>query len=100
MDCFGPFYVKERRKKLKRYGLILTCMCSRAVHIEMLDDLTTDAFINALHSFIAIRGKVRQLKSDQGTNFVGARREFTEALKEMDQEELKEQVGCEFIMNT
>ena len=99
MDCFGPFYVKEGRKELKRYGLLLTCMCSRAVHVEMLDDMTTDAFINALRSFIAIRGKVRQIRSDQGTNFVGARREFAEALKEMDQEELK-QLGCEFIMNT
>ena len=99
MDCFGPFYIKEGRKELKRYGLLLTCMCSRAVHIEMLDDLTTDAFINALRSFIAIRGKVRQIRSDQGTNFVGARREFAEALKEMDQEELKE-LGCEFVMNT
>ncbi|KAL7849158.1 hypothetical protein SRHO_G00207810 [Serrasalmus rhombeus] len=99
MDCFGPFYIKERRKELKRYGLLLTCMCSRAVHIEMLDDLTTDAFINALRSFIAIRGMVRQIRCDQGTNFVGARREFAEALKEEDQEKLKE-LGCEFIMNT
>ncbi|XP_037400478.1 uncharacterized protein LOC119265102 [Pygocentrus nattereri] len=99
MDCFGPFYIKEGRKELKRYGLLLTCMCSRAVHIEMLDDLTTDAFINALRSFIAIRGMVRQIRCDQGTNFVGARREFAEALKEEDQEKLKE-LGCEFIMNT
>ena len=89
MDCFGPFYIKEGRKELKRYGLLLTCMCSRAVHIEMLDDLTTDAFINALRSFIAICGTVRQIRCDQGTNFVGARREFIDALTEMDQEELK-----------
>ncbi|XP_066553505.1 uncharacterized protein LOC136721589 [Amia ocellicauda] len=99
MDCFGPFHIKEGRKELKRYGLLLTCMCSRAVHIEMLDDLTTDAFINALRSCIAIRGIVRQIRCDQGTNFVGARREFIQALKEMDQEELKE-LRCEFIMNT
>ncbi len=72
IDCFGPFYVKEARKELKKYGLIFTCMCSRAIHIEMLDDLTTDAFINALRGFIAIRGHVRQLRCDQGTNFVGA----------------------------
>ncbi len=99
MDCFGPFYIKEGRKELKRYGLLFTCMCSRAVHVEMLDDLSTDAFINALRTFIAIRGRVRQLRSDQGTNFVGARREFAEALKEMNPEYLKE-FGCEFIMNT
>ena len=99
MDCFGPFYIKEERKELKRYGLLLTCMCSRAIHIEMLDDMTSDAFINALRSFIAIRGAVRQIRCDQGTNFVGARREFAEAFREMDQEELKER-GCEFIFNT
>lgn len=99
IDCFGPFYIKERRKELKRYGLLLTCMCSRAVHIEMLDDLTTDAFINALRSFIAIRGAVRQIRCDQGTNFVGARREFAEALIQMDEDQLKE-LGCEFVMNT
>lgn len=62
MDCFGPFYVKDGRKEQKRYGL--TCMCSRAIHIEVLDDLTTDAFLNALRCFIAIRGNVRQLRSD------------------------------------
>ncbi len=73
MDCFGPFYIKEGRKELTRYGLLFTCMCSRAVHVEMLDDLSTDAFINVLRTFIAIRGPVRQLRSDQGTNFVGAR---------------------------
>lgn len=98
MDCFGPFYIKEGRKELKRYGLLFTCLCSRAVHIELLDNLSTDAFLNSLRAFIALRGNVRQLQSDQGTNFVGARREFLEAVKEMDQECLK-QLGCEFVMN-
>lgn len=99
MDCFGPLCVHEGRRELKRYGLLFTCLCSRAVHIELLDDMTTDAFINVLCAFIALRGNVRQLQSDQGTNFVGARREFLEAIQEMDQECLK-QLGCEFVMNT
>ncbi|XP_022523726.2 uncharacterized protein LOC111191896 [Astyanax mexicanus] len=98
IDCFGPFYVKEARKELKKYGLLFTCMCSRAIHIEMLDDLTTDAFINALRTFIAIRGHVRQLRCDQGTNFVGAKREFLNAMKDLNHEQLKTH-GCEFIMN-
>lgn len=99
IDCFGPFYVKDGRKELKRYGLLFTCMCSRAIHIEMLDDLTTDMFINALRAFIAIRGHVRQLRCDQGTNFVGAKGEFLNAMKDFDHEQLK-QYGCEFVMNT
>lgn len=98
MDCFGPFHIKEGRKELKHYGLLFTCLCSRAVHIELLDDLSTDAFLNSLRAFIALHGNVHQLQSDQGTNFVGARCEFLEAVKEMDQECLK-QLGCEFVMN-
>ena len=73
MDRFGPFYTKLGRKENKRYSLIFTCLSSRAVHLELLEDLTTDAFINGLRCFIAIRGAVRQIKSDQGTNFVGSK---------------------------
>ncbi|KAI2647804.1 Gypsy retrotransposon integrase-like protein 1 [Labeo rohita] len=88
MDCFGPFLCKQGRKEHKRYGLIFTCFSSRAIHIEMLEDLTTDAFINALRCFIAIRGAVREIRSDQGTNFVGAKNELTKALEELDKERL------------
>ncbi|XP_034058377.1 uncharacterized protein LOC117537302 isoform X2 [Gymnodraco acuticeps] len=98
IDCFGPFIVKEGRKEVKRYGLLFTCLCSRAVHIETLDDLTTDAFMNALRTMVAIRGPVRQLRCDQGTNFIGAKREFSELLKGMDQERQRA-IGCEFVMN-
>jgi len=51
-------------------------MASRAIHLEILDDMTTDAFINALRCLIAIRGPIRQLRSDRGTNFVGAFKEL------------------------
>ncbi len=98
IDCFGPIYIKEGTKELKRYGLLLTCLCSRAIHLEMIDDMTTDSFINALRAFIAIRGNVRQLRCDQGSNFVRARREFGELMKGMDQERVKA-LGCEFLMN-
>ena len=87
VDCFGPFMVKEGRKEVKRYGLLFTCLCSRDVHIETLDDLSTDAFMNALWVLIAIRGPVRLSRCDQGTNFMGARREFLELMKDMDQEQ-------------
>ena len=102
MDCFGPFIVREGRKDLKRYGVIFTCMSSRAVHIEELDDMTTDAFINALRCFIAIRGPVQQLRSDQGSNFVGARNELASALKELHGDKIQSYLTknrCDFIMN-
>ena len=102
MDCFGPFIVREGRKDLKRYGVIFTCMNSRAVHIEELDDMTTDAFINALRCFIAIRGPVQQLRSDQGSNFVGARNELASALKELHGDKIQSYLTknrCDFLMN-
>lgn len=67
---------------MKRYGLIFTCMTIRAVHLEILPSLTTDAFINALRRFICRRGKPKRLVSDNGTNFVGAYRELGVALRE------------------
>ena len=42
MDVFGPFYIKEGRKTLKRYGLIFTCLASRAVHLETLNSMEAD----------------------------------------------------------
>ena len=102
MDCFGPFIVREGRKDLKRYGVIFTSMSSHQVHIEELDDMTTDAFINALRCFIAIRGPVQQLRSDQGSNFVRARDELASALKKLDSYKIKSYLTkscCDFIMN-
>ena len=89
VDYFGPFIVKNGRTELKRYGVLFTCLASRAIHLEIANSLETDSFINALRRFISRCGPIHQLRSDQGTNFVGARKELTQALAEMDQEKLK-----------
>eukprot|EP00057_Strongylocentrotus_purpuratus_P004676 XP_003729220.2 PREDICTED: uncharacterized protein LOC100890809 [Strongylocentrotus purpuratus] len=99
VDCFGPWIIKEGRKELKRYGLLFTCMASRGVHIEVLNSLTTDAFINALRRFISVRGPVRQLRCDRGTNFVGAEAEFRRCA-ESSKDRVKDfllREGCDFI---
>ena len=54
----------------------------------MLDDMSTDALINSLRCFIAIRGAVTQIRCDRGSNFIGARNEFVAAEKEMDKSRL------------
>lgn len=96
LDYFGPFLVKEGRKEVKRYGLLFTCLCSRGVRVETLDDMTSDALMNVLRMLNATRGPVHQLRCDQRTNFIGARREFSELLKGMDPERQRA-IGCEFV---
>ncbi len=91
-------YISNKEKRSLRDMVFYFPVYSRAIHLEMIDDMTTDSFINALRAFIAIRGNVCQLRCDLGSNFVGARREFGELMKGMDQERVKA-LGCEFLMN-
>ncbi|XP_068676501.1 uncharacterized protein [Montipora foliosa] len=92
---FGPFRMKEGRKELKRYGVLFTCLSSRAVHIETANSLETNSFLNALRRFIARRGPVREIRSDRGTNIVGAEKELKKALDGIDHSIIQESPRCE-----
>ena len=78
IDYFGPLTVKQGRRTRstdgtsKRYGAIFTCLSTRAVHIELVGNLSTDNFILALRQFISRRGHPKNIFSDNGTNFTGA----------------------------
>ncbi|XP_053686825.1 uncharacterized protein LOC128736374 [Sabethes cyaneus] len=89
IDYFGPMSVLVSRRTEKRWGVLFTCMTTRAVHIEIAYSLTTDSCILALRNFIARRGPPLEIISDRGTNFIGASRELREALKGFDDEKLK-----------
>ena len=66
---FGPFLGRRGRSLVKRYGVIFTCLAIWAVHIEIAHSLDTDSFLLALRRFIARRGQVREIYSDNGSNF-------------------------------
>lgn len=77
VDVFGPWQIVTRKTcgavaHRKRWAVLFTCMTTRAVHIEVLEDLSSSCFINSLRRFVAIRGPVKKFRSDRGTNFVGA----------------------------
>ena len=90
VDMFGPFVIKVRRTYVKMYVGLFTCLSSRAVHMESTASMETDAFILMLRRVIARRGNIRTMRSDNGTNFVGADNELTKALKELDHERINE----------
>ena len=77
IDYCGPFYIKERRdrnrRKIKIYAAIFVCLATKAVHIELVSDLTTDAFLAALRRFISRRRHCATILTNNGTNFVGAK---------------------------
>ena len=76
LDLFGPYTVRDvvrRRVKKKVWGMIFSCMASRAIHADLVEDLSTESFLKTYQRFTALRGHPRKLWSDQGTNFVGAR---------------------------
>ncbi|XP_062579354.1 uncharacterized protein LOC134241304 [Saccostrea cucullata] len=82
VDTFRPWEIVTRKTRggsanSKRWAILFTCLTSRVVHIELVEDMSSPTFINALRRFIAIRGKVREFRSDRGTNFVGS----TDALR-------------------
>ncbi|CAC5413327.1 unnamed protein product [Mytilus coruscus] len=82
VDYFGPFEVKQRRCRIKRYGVIFTCLSSRAIHMEVAASLDTSSYINVLRRFIARRGRVEKIRPDKGTNFIGVELELKSALSE------------------
>ena len=83
VDFFGNFYVKRGRSRVKKYGVLFTCLATRAVHIEVADSMSTDSFICALRRFVSRRGDVRVLRSDRGTNFTGADRELRDEVRKL-----------------
>ena len=101
--CFGPFLVKEGRRTTKKYGMLITCIASRAVHIEVLDDMSTDAFLSGIRCVVAIRGPIQSIRCDRCTNFVGATRELKAVLQELNEKDIYDILlskQCEFVFNS
>ena len=80
MDYGGPFVLKETRRRnsrtTKAYLALFIRMSTKAVHLEMVSDLSTDAFLASLDRFVSRRGVPSDIYSDNGTNYVGAARQL------------------------
>lgn len=80
VDYCGPVRVKVKPGRtnviLKAYICVFICLVTRAVHLELVSDMTTQAFIAAFRRLVARRGRVKEIVSDHGSNFVGAHNEF------------------------
>ena len=78
LDLFGPYLVHDgistRRTKASKkvWVLLVTCLVSRAIHVEVLPYLDTHSLQLGLRRFYSVRGTCKTIKSDRGSNLVGA----------------------------
>ena len=72
LDYFGPITVKIGRKTIKRWVLLLTCMATRAVHLEVVHSMDNSSLLMAIQRFIDRRGKPAMMRSDNGKSFVSS----------------------------
>ncbi|KAL2093037.1 hypothetical protein ACEWY4_010349 [Coilia grayii] len=89
VDYFAPVEVKKGRGRVKRYGVLFTCLPSRAVDLEVAYALYTYSCINAMWRFMCRRGQISHLISDNGTNFIRAERELREAVSNLDHSKIQ-----------
>lgn len=86
VDYAGPILIKDgfgrSKKTIKSYIALFVCLATKAIHLELVCDLSSDTFLSALKRFISRRGNVSDMYSDNGTNFVGANNEL-QKLKEL-----------------
>ena len=82
-DCFVPASIKQYEwtriscnKQIKRYGVLFTCLSTRAVHLELSIDMTTDSFLMTLQRFIAQRSEPDIIWCGNESNFFGNEEEL------------------------
>lgn len=97
IDFCSPFNIKEKkyrnRNRIKVDVCIFVCMAIKAVHLEVVSDLSTDGFLAALGRFIARQGIPERVYSDNGTNFKGANNHLKELYVLLNSDEHKERAN-------
>ncbi|XP_029341031.1 uncharacterized protein LOC103311791 [Acyrthosiphon pisum] len=81
VDYAGPVLMKRSHGRssasMSAYICLFVCTATKALHLELSSDLSTETFLLAFTRFVARRGPVHEMHSDCGTNFVGASRILT-----------------------
>ena len=82
MDFAGPFKLKmgyvRKPTILDSYICVFVCMATKAIHLEVTSEQSTEAFEAALQRFVSRRGCPQHLYSDNGGGFVGARNKYNQ----------------------
>lgn len=98
-DYLGPIPVvlqhRRGQKPQKSYVCLFICLATKAVHLEVTLNLSSESFLNAFKRFLSRRGPVKTMLSDNGTNFVGAKNHLNEIYGLLDSDEYKDRFARE-----
>lgn len=90
----------RKARQYKVYVAVFVCFVVKAVHLEYVSDLFTDAFLAALNRFVARRGRPTDIYTDCGTNFVGEANHVHQLLNDPKcQENLVNTISCVWHFN-
>ena len=78
----------QKRVRGKGYGVIFTCLVSRAGYVGVANNYSTDGFLQVVRRFASIRGWPKLFYSDDGSNLVGASKELKEVIRQFKGDEL------------
>lgn len=96
VDYAGPIQIVQKYKGVaalkKCYIAIFVCMVTRAVHIDIVSDQSSMAFIMCFERFVARRGHCNKLFSDNGTNFRGAYKELKDAYRIWNSQNVQDEI--------
>ena len=92
IDYFGPILVSigRGRAQEKRYGVIFTCLSSRATVIKMARSLNVDSFMSVLRRFINERGPIKIIRSDNGTNLIAGEKEIKSCIEKWNSNQIND----------
>ena len=76
VDFTGALYVRDRGDEIKVYVCLFTCAVSRAVHLEIVTDLTVETFLQAFRRFSSRKSLPKVLISDNGSTYMAAAEEL------------------------
>lgn len=62
-SCFGPFTIKLCKRTEKPWGIILKCMTTSFIHLDLLESMDMEAFLMALRQFVSRRGKPFEIEA-------------------------------------
>uniref|UniRef100_A0A182EUR5 Integrase_H2C2 domain-containing protein n=2 Tax=Onchocerca ochengi TaxID=42157 RepID=A0A182EUR5_ONCOC len=69
LDYLGPLSIKSPTGVIKRWIALFTCFTTRAVHLELVEDLSAENFLHIMRRFIARRGYPKLILSDNASEF-------------------------------